>query len=90
MIHLLSKNHLPKILYPQEDWPCCNKLRDILHASEGRFGKRFAVFGVLNCHRQTDRQTLKQTDGHGDSMTKSAQFGQFSENVIKDLVRTGI
>ena len=26
---------------------------------------------VLNCHRQTDR--------HGDSMTESAQLGQFSE-----------
>ena len=26
--------------------------------------------GVLNCHEQTHRQT----DGHGDSMTESAQW----------------
>ena len=31
--------------------------------------------GFLNCHRHTDTQT----DGHGDSMTKSAQWGRFSE-----------
>ena len=26
-----------------------------------------------------DRRTHSQTDGHGDSMTESAQWGQFSE-----------
>ena len=26
-------------------------------------------------------QTDKQTNGHGDSMTESAQWGQFSENM---------
>ena len=32
---------------------------------------------VLNCHKQTDRQT----DGHRDSMTESADsVGRFSEN----------
>ena len=31
---------------------------------------------------QTNRQTEPQTDGHGDSMTESAQWGQFSENTL--------
>ena len=29
---------------------------------------------------QTDRQTNIKTDGHGDSITESAQWGRFSEN----------
>ena len=29
---------------------------------------------------QTNRQTEKQTGGHRDSMTESAQWGRFSEN----------
>ena len=29
---------------------------------------------------QTDRYPDRQTDGHGDFMTDSAQWGQFSEN----------
>ena len=29
---------------------------------------------------QPNRQTDKQTDGHGNSMTESAQWGRFSEN----------
>ena len=29
---------------------------------------------------QTDRQTSRQTDGHGDSMTNSAQRGRAGEN----------
>ena len=29
---------------------------------------------------QTDRQTDNLTNGHGDSMTESAQWGKFSEN----------
>ena len=33
----------------------------------------------------TKRQTSRQTDGHGDSMTKSAQWGRFSENIIGKL-----
>ena len=28
---------------------------------------------------QTDKQTDRQTNGHGDSMTNSAQWGQVSE-----------
>ena len=28
-------------------------------------------------------QTHKQTDGHGDSMTESAQWGRFSDNYIR-------
>ena len=31
---------------------------------------------------QTHRQTDTQTDGHGDSMTESAQWGQFSETSL--------
>ena len=31
--------------------------------------------------RQIDRQAETQTDGHGDSMTESAQWGQFSEHL---------
>ena len=27
-----------------------------------------------------NRQTNRQTDGHGNSMTESTQWGQFSEN----------
>ena len=30
--------------------------------------------------------TDKQTDGHGDSMTESAQWGRFSENYLVDEV----
>ena len=37
--------------------------------------------------RQTNRQTDKQTDGHGYSMTESAQRGQVGEN--KDNLRFG-
>ena len=33
--------------------------------------------GVLNCHIQTSRQT----DEHGNYMTKTAQWGLFSENL---------
>ena len=33
-----------------------------------------------------DRQTNKQTDEHGDSMTESAQWGRFSENCKKTAV----
>ena len=29
---------------------------------------------------QTDTQTNRQTDGHGDSMTNSAQWGRVGEN----------
>ena len=53
-------------------------------------GTFYSIWGVLNCHRQTDRHTHRQTDGHGDSMTESAELGQFIENVTNDLVRTGI
>ena len=31
---------------------------------------------------QTDRQTDKHPDGHGNSMTESAQWGQFNENKL--------
>ena len=37
-----------------------------------------------NCtrwRRQTDRHTDTQTDGHGDSMTNSAQWGQVGEKL---------
>ena len=30
--------------------------------------------------KQTDRETDKQTGGHCESMTESAQWGQFNEN----------
>ena len=46
------------------------------------------IRGLKNCtrwHRQTDRPTNKethrQTEGHGDSMTESAQWGRFSEKI---------
>ena len=47
-----------------------------------------------NCtrwRRQTDTQTEPQTDGHGDSMTNSAQWGRVGENQEKsnDLMYTG-
>ena len=32
---------------------------------------------------QTDKQTKRQTDGHHNSMTESAQWGGFSENQRK-------
>ena len=44
--------------------------------------------GVLNCHRHTDRQTDTQTDGHGDSMTESAQWGH-GRKVQLNLVSKG-
>ena len=31
-------------------------------------------------NKQTDRQTDISTDGHGDSMTNSAQWGRVGEN----------
>ena len=34
---------------------------------------------------QTDRQTHTHTDGHGDSMTESAQWGRFSENATQKI-----
>ena len=39
--------------------------------------------GVLNCHRHTDRHT----DGHGNSMTELAEWGRFSENKLKQIIR---
>ena len=33
----------------------------------------------FNCHRQT----VRQTDGHGDSMTELAQWGRFRENGVE-------
>ena len=33
--------------------------------------------------RQTQTQTHRQTDGHGDSMTNSAQWGQVGENPLQ-------
>ena len=36
---------------------------------------------------QTNRQTDRQTDGHRDSMTESAQWGQFSENKQKCIIQ---
>ena len=32
-----------------------------------------------------NRQTNRQTDGHGDSMTNSAQRGRVGENFLTDL-----
>ena len=37
--------------------------------------------GVLQGPPQTDRQADRQTDGHGDSMTNSAQWGRVGENL---------
>ena len=37
---------------------------------------------ILPLMAQTNRQTHTQTDRHGDSMTKSAQWGRFSENSL--------
>ena len=33
----------------------------------------------INCIRWR-KQTIRQKDGHGDSMTESAQWGRFGEN----------
>ena len=44
-----------------------------------------------NCsrwRRPTDRQTHRHTDGHGDSMTNSAQWGQVGENLLDALHST--
>ena len=38
---------------------------------------------VLNGHRHIDRHTDTRTDGHGNSRTESAQWGQLSENIVK-------
>ena len=37
---------------------------------------------------QTHRQTEPQTDGHGDSMTNSAQWGRVGENKNKNICGT--
>ena len=36
----------------------------------------------IGADKQTYKQIDKQPDGHGNSMTESAQWGQFSENAI--------
>ena len=48
-----------------------------------RWGPNYYYFFWQN-HRQTDRQT----DGYGDSMTESAQWGRFSEKIypLKEMV----
>ena len=45
------------------------------------FVVRFSENAPNGADRQTEKQTNKQTDGHCDSMTELAQWGQFSENV---------
>ena len=39
--------------------------------------------------RQTDIHTGRQTEGHGHSMTESAQWGRFSENLFNISDPTG-
>ena len=39
-----------------------------------------------NAPDDTDTQTNKQTNGHADSMTESAQWGRFSENLYKKYI----
>ena len=36
--------------------------------------------------RQTDRHPDILTDGHGNSMTESARWGQFSEKIMSDSI----
>ena len=38
------------------------------------------IRGLKKC-TQWQRQMNTQTEGHGDSMTKSAQWGRFSEKI---------
>ena len=33
------------------------------------------------------KQTYRQTDGHGDSMAESAQWGRFSKNILTTNMR---
>ena len=37
---------------------------------------------------QTNKHTNRQTDGHGDSMTESAQWGKFSKNMVEKEEKT--
>ena len=46
--------------------------------TRGFHDRRKRLFWIV-----TDRQTHTQTDGHGNSMTESAQWGQFSVNQKK-------
>ena len=39
--------------------------------------------GLKTASDCADRRTDKQTGGHCDSMTESAQWGRFSEKVIR-------
>ena len=56
-----------------QQWGATNERPGTVHVMPGpmRGLKKTASYGA-------DKQTQRQTDGHGNSMTESAQWGRFS------------